>query len=98
MHHLVRSYAPFNDEKRAQMIELLCRSPGDIDTCDAQGRTALHLVLQQRSYGFVKSLLEHGADTDRVDHEGKSARNLYRESNALNGELEDLWNAGQRTI
>jgi len=97
LHHLVRSHAPVDDGKRAQMIGLLCQNPGDIDTCDGAGWTALHKAVYVRSYDFVKALIEYGADPDKVNDEGQAARDLYRESNPFDRELEELWNKKQRS-
>ncbi|KAH0354288.1 hypothetical protein KCU81_g1532, partial [Aureobasidium melanogenum] len=80
-------YAP-NDELLKTVCEAMVDSHADFERDIASnGRTALHVAAVARRHIAVKILLDHGADVDTVDCDGRTALHLAIKGEALAMEI-----------
>ena len=66
-----------------RMVNLLCKYGANVNVQDATGKTLLFTALSEGDNAIAMELLEHGADPNIVDHEGRHPlhnikRNDYR--------------------
>jgi calcium-independent phospholipase A2 len=59
-----------------EAIEALISMGYDINSCNFDGRTALHIMVLRNRLDCVVALLSHGADTDIGDREGNTPLHL----------------------
>jgi ankyrin repeat protein len=65
---------------REDVVRLLLEQPEtDIETVNDRGQTALHLAVIGEHEEIATLLIEHGADPDRIDFLGNSAREIADE-------------------
>lgn len=63
-------------EGHTAVVELLMRFRADIDATDYNGKTALHLALENNHPSCVVALINAGADINSLDKEGRSPLSL----------------------
>ncbi len=73
----------------AEGVDLLIGQKARIDDPNSAGETPLITAVHRRNIGIMRALLKAGADPDRPDNSGRSARNYAElEGRALVSEIE----------
>ena len=63
-------------EKRLKVVKLLTKFERNIDTRDADGRTALHYAAMNGFVGAIRHLVREGSDYRIKDNDGRSSLNM----------------------
>ncbi|MFA9200527.1 MAG: ankyrin repeat domain-containing protein [Cypionkella sp.] len=71
-------------------VERLVKAGGRVDVPNAAGETPLIAAVHRRDTALVRLLLKHGANADRPDNSGRSARDYATLMGASAGVLEEI--------
>ena len=75
----------WNPPRQAAMIELLLANGAEIDAVASGGVTPLHRAVRNRCAGAVRVLVAAGADPDRPNDNGSTARTLVLHTTGRGG-------------
>lgn len=71
-------------------VELLARKGGKVDVANNTGETPLMSAVHRRDIVLLRALLQAGADPDRMDNSGRSARDYAALDGANNTVLSEI--------